>query len=364
MTTRIPRYTLDGVKDAEVSVHPFATDDGLGLNLTRFRRADCDDVVLLVHGLTSSSDLFIMPEHRNLASYLLDTGFTDVWAVDFRMSNRFPYDSETHRYTLDDIAGQDHPAALRELRRHVGDRRVHVVAHCLGSLSWMMSLFAGRLPGLASVTCNSVALTPRVPAWSRTKLRYGPPLLEYLAGIESLDPAFAGSPPLTRGWALARLVSLAHRECGVRECHMLSFMWGSGHPAMYEHANLLPVTHERMGDLCGAGGMYYYRHVSRMVRAGHAVKCHPGDPRYRDLPDDYLANAAEVTTPILLLTGDRNRVFTDSNIVCHRVLSGIAPGRAELEILPGYGHVDPIVGKDAHVDVFPRIGQFLKRQAA
>ncbi len=25
MTVRIPRYTLDGVKDAEVSVYPFAT---------------------------------------------------------------------------------------------------------------------------------------------------------------------------------------------------------------------------------------------------------------------------------------------------------------------------------------------------
>ena len=56
--------------------------------------------------------MFIMPEHRNLVSYLLDDGFTDVWALDFRMSNRFPYDSETHRYTLDDIADYDHPAAL------------------------------------------------------------------------------------------------------------------------------------------------------------------------------------------------------------------------------------------------------------
>jgi pimeloyl-ACP methyl ester carboxylesterase len=364
MTIRIPRYTLDGVQDAEVSVHPFATDDGLGLNLTRFHRADCDDVVLLVHGLTSSSDLFIMPEHRNLASYLLDTGFTDVWAVDFRMSNRFPYDSETHRYTLDDIADYDHPAALAELRRHVGDRRVHVVAHCLGSLSLTMSLFAGRLPGLASVTCNSVALTPRVPGWSRWKLRYGPPLLEYLVGVVSLDPAFAESPPLTRGGALGRVVDLAHRECEVSACHMLSFMWGSGHPAMYEHANLLPETHERMGDLCGAGGTYYYRHVSKMVRAGHAVKCDPGDPRHRDLPDDYRAEAAQLTTPMLLLTGDRNRVFADSNIACHQLLEKIAPGRSELEILPGYGHVDPIVGQSAHTDVFPRIGEFLKRQAA
>ena len=71
-----------------------------------------------------------------------------------------------------------------------------------------------------------------------------------------------------------------------------------------------------------------------------------------------------MTTPILLLTGDHNRVFTDSNIVCHRVLAKIAPGPYELEILPGYGHLDPIVGKNAHLDVFPRICQFLKRQAA
>ena len=365
MTNRIPRHTLDGVTDADVSVHPFASDDGLGLALTRFRRAECDDVILLVHGLTSSSDLFIMPEHRNAVSYLLDAGFTDVWAADFRMSNRFPYDTEAHRYTLDDIADYDHPAALRELRRHVGDRRVHVISHCLGSLSLMMSLFAGRVTGLASVTCNSVALTPRVPAWSGVKLSYGPaaariPGRDRVPGSgvrppPAADPRMGAGPPGGTG---------GMRDCGVSACHMLSFMWGSGHPAMYEHENLLPVTHERMGDLCGAGGMYYYRHVNTMVRAGHAVKCDPRDPRHRDLPDDYLANAAGVTTPILLLTGDRNRVFTDSNIVCHRVLSDIAPGRAELEILPGYGHVDPFVGKHAHVDVFPRIAQFLKRQAA
>jgi len=240
---------------------------------------------------------------------------------------------------------------------------VHVVAHYLGSLSFMMSLSAGRLPSIASVTCNSVALIPRVPGWSRRKLRYGPPFFEYLYGISFLDPRFARSPRLSREWALARLVSLAHRECDLDTCHMLSFMWGSGHPAMYEHDNLLPVTHERMADLCGACGLYYYRHVSKMIRAGHAVKYDPGDRRHSDLPDDYLANVAELTTPILLLTGDRNRVFTDSNIVCHQVLSGIALCRPELEILPGYGHVDPIVGKDAHLDVFPRIHQFLKRQA-
>jgi pimeloyl-ACP methyl ester carboxylesterase len=120
MSMRVPRFTLNGVENAEASVHPFSTDDGLGLYLTRFRRPDVPgqgsrrgrggqggqggDVVLLIHGLTSSSDMYIMPEQdRNLVSFLLDNGF-EAWTLDFRMSSRFPYDTETHRYTIDDAA--------------------------------------------------------------------------------------------------------------------------------------------------------------------------------------------------------------------------------------------------------------------
>ena len=46
MTGRIPRYTLDGVTDADESVRPFAAGDSPGLNLTRFRRVGRGDVVL------------------------------------------------------------------------------------------------------------------------------------------------------------------------------------------------------------------------------------------------------------------------------------------------------------------------------
>src|SRR5689334_18070821 len=130
MGKRIPRYTLEGVTGAEVSVHPFSTEDGLGLQLTRYLASDSDDVVLLVHGLTQSSDMFVMPEHHNLVRYLHGNGFGDVWALDMRMSTRFPYNAETGRHTLDDVAAFDHPAAIRELRRHLGGRRLHVVAHC------------------------------------------------------------------------------------------------------------------------------------------------------------------------------------------------------------------------------------------
>ncbi|MEV6980330.1 alpha/beta fold hydrolase [Sphaerisporangium sp. NPDC051017] len=365
MEHRIPRYTLEGVRGAEISVHPFSTEDELGLSLTRFHGDDCDDVVLLVHGLTSSSDMFIMPEHHNLVSFLLDSGFGDVWTLDFRMSNRYPYNLETRRQSLDDIAAFDHPAAMAELRRHVGARRIHVIAHCLGSVSFQMSLFGGALDGVTSMVANSVGLTPRVPAWARVKLTLGPAMLEYGLGLSYLDPRFSEAPPFTRRRLLSWLVSSFHPECREPACHMQSFMWGSGRPAMYRHGNLTPRTHvhERLADLNGAADVNYYRHIGKMVRAGRAVKCEPGNPLHDRLPDDYMAEAGQVPTPVLFMTGDHNDVFTDSNIVCHKILSKRAPGRHELQVIPGYGHIDPLIGKNAHVDVFPRILDFLKRHA-
>jgi cholesterol oxidase len=365
MSTRTPRFTLEGVENAAASVHPFSTDDGLGLYLTQFRRSDQGDVVLLIHGLTSSSDMFILPEQEhNLVSYLLDSGFGEVWTLDFRMSSRFPYDTETHRFTIDDAVKYDHPAALREVRRHIGDeRQLHVIGHCLGSMSFTMGLAAGTVEGITSMVSTCVALIPRVPRWSRMKLALGPNFLEYVLGFPFLDPRFAQTPPLTRPWLLSRLVDLFHRECDVRSCHMLSFMWGSGKPGMYLHHNLLPETHERIADLCSATGVHYYRHISKMVHAGRAVKYDPGNPRHADLPNDYLASAGKITTPILFLTGDRNKVFADSNVACHNVLSEMSPGLHELEIIPGYGHQDMVMGKNSHRDVFPRMVEFLRKHS-
>ncbi|MFI0407365.1 alpha/beta hydrolase [Actinomadura sp. 3N508] len=359
---RIARFTLAGVADAEVSAHPFTTEDGLGLALTRFRRGDCDDVVLLVHGLTTSSDMFIMPEHTNLTTALLDAGFGDVWTLDYRLSGRYPYNAETQRYTLDDVAHYDHPAALAELRRHIGDRRVHVITHCLGAVSFSMAVFAGTVTGITSLTCNSVSMVPRTPRWSKVKLAYGPPLMEYLVGPCHLDPRYGNAPPLTRGWLLAKAVGPFHRACDDPACHMLSFMWGGGKP-IFSHEKMSPVTHARLPDLFGAANVNYYRHILKMVRAGRAVKFDRRDERHADLPDDYLANAADVTTPILFLTGDRNHVFTDSNIACHRLLESTTPGLHELAILPGYGHQDALMGAHADTEVFPQILDFLKRKA-
>jgi lysosomal acid lipase/cholesteryl ester hydrolase len=224
----------------------------------------------------------------------------------------------------------------------------------------MMGLFGGAITGVTSVVANSAALTPRVPSWSRLKLTFAPFLVEYLLAQPYMNPRWSDDPGLTLGKLFSKIVSLFHRECDVPACHMLSLMWGTGWPALYSHDKLHPVTHRRGGDLYGGTGVHYYRHVRKMVGAGRAVKLNPDDKRLAALPNDYFQHAAKVTTPVLLTTGSNNRVFTESNLVCHQMLERVAPGRHKLHVFPEYGHQDVFMGKDCDRDVFPVMLSFLR----
>jgi pimeloyl-ACP methyl ester carboxylesterase len=158
-------------------------------------------------------------------------------------------------------------------------------------------------------------------------------------------------------------VSAFHHECDVPECHMLSFMWGTGFPALYSHENLHDVTHRRGGDLFGGITFEYFRHVRKMVKTNNtAVKYDEANPKYASLPNDYFQYAGDIQTPVLFITGQKNNVFTDSNIVAYERLEKIVPGRHQLHLFPNYGHQDVFMGKNSHVDFFPRLLAFLNSQ--
>jgi cholesterol oxidase len=210
------------------------------------------------------------------------------------------------------------------------------------------------------VISNSVSLTPRVLAWSNIKLMLAPALCEYVVGIEYANPGWRREPGFSVGKIIATAASVFHRECNVPECHMLSFMWGTGFPALFRHENMHDVSHRRLGDLFGGVGFHYFRHVRKMVKSDNtAVKYDKTDHRYATLPDNYLQYAAEIETPVLFVTGQDNRIFKDSNVVCFNRLQMIVPGRHQLHVFPDYGHQDVFMGKNCHVDVFPRLVEFI-----
>jgi cholesterol oxidase len=66
---------------------------------------------------------------------------------------------------------------------------------------------------------------------------------------------------------------------------------------------------------------------------------------------------------MLLVAGQENALFLDSNVLCHERLEQVAPGRHQLAVIPGYGHADVIIGKNAAQDVFPRFVTFLRQNA-
>jgi cholesterol oxidase len=366
MKREIPLYTTEGVLGARVTTHNFVTDDMLTLSMLRFWKGDCDDVVVIIHGLTTSSDMFIMPEHKNLVTWLHEQGFTDVYTFDFRMSNRHIYNLGPHRFSMDDCALYDHPKAIEEIRRISGNKRIHVICHCLGSMSFVMSLFAKQVTGLASVIANSVALTPNPPRWSVIKGYIFPFVLERILSVPYVSPNWSHYPTLSFGNVMGKIVSMFHRECDVPACHMLSLMWGTGWPALYEHRNLAEVTHRRGGDLYGGTSLNYHRHVIKMISSNKtAVKMYPGKKEHAALPDNYFQYAKEIGTPVLFMTGKDNRVFADSNIVCFKRLQELAPGNPhEQLIVDGYGHQDPFMGERVAEEVFPLFLPFLKKHAA
>ncbi|HTU62426.1 MAG TPA: hypothetical protein VMF89_28395, partial [Polyangiales bacterium] len=84
------RPLIAQVRDASVEQIPLRSRDGWQLGLCRVTRGHtAKPAVLLIHGLTASSDMFVLPETRNFVEVLLDAGF-EPWLLDWRGSCRLP----------------------------------------------------------------------------------------------------------------------------------------------------------------------------------------------------------------------------------------------------------------------------------
>jgi lysosomal acid lipase/cholesteryl ester hydrolase len=335
-----------------LTVHPLRTSDGIEISVSRLARADATDAVLLIHGLTTSSDMFVMPEHYGMAAYLHDQGF-DVWIADFRMSNHFDYNIR-NSFTFEDIARNDWPAIVGFMQETIGTRRLHVVCHCLGSVTFHLALYGKTIGGISSVVSNSVSLNPCVHSWSAVKLVVAPFLVEKVLRLPYVDPRWserdnARMPRIGR--LLARLVGLVHLECNEDACNMVSFIWGAGAPAIYEHAKMSPVTHRRVAQLFGPIAMPYFRDVRRGV--------------FRDNTfGRYIDNVGEVRVPTLLMSGDRNNIFPGSNrLTAARIAAKGIPGYTYREF-PDYGHQDVFMGKDCDRETFPAMVDFIRQVIA
>src|SRR6266511_3139835 len=228
-----PLYVRAG--DARIDEIPLTAADGTRLALTRIRADERPrPAVLLLHGHTTSSDMFVLPETRNLVDVLLDHGY-EAWMLDWRGSCRLPYNESAARYTFDDVALYDIPAAVTHIKDRIGQQPLLVVAHCMGALTLSMSLTAGLVPGLAGVVAQGVFLTPKLIGRARLRMTLGGELLRRRIDHLPVDFRKVG---LRSRYALLFALAAKGAECPDPTCQILhNNAWGVG-ASLYVHANL------------------------------------------------------------------------------------------------------------------------------
>lgn len=343
------------------SVHLVTTADGKVLRLTRYC-AGPRGPVLLIHGLGVSSRIFSIDTiDTNLVEALTVQGF-DVWLLDYRASIALPLSSSP--YTGDDVAEFDVPAAVAEVLRQSSTQSLQIVAHCFGANATFMALMRG-LRGVRSIVFSQVAGHLIPPTANR--LRAGLHIPEFLErlGMRTLS----ATVPAEVDWherllAAAGAVdpaALFGELCTSTVCHRISFLYAP----LFHHANLNQATHDALDEMFGVACIEAFEHLSLMIRRGHVVE-HDGRDSY--LPDGGgpgLAALRDRPLDILFLHGALNQCYLPEGtaqdaITLTRVLGN---ERVRRLVIPEYGHIDCIFGRNAARDVYPHIVEHLYRCA-
>ncbi len=331
----------------------FRTADGIHCNVINVRGpvAPTRPPVLVVHGAGVRANIFRAPVQTNFVDYLVDRGH-DVWLENWRAS----IDVLPNEWTLDDAAVHEHPAAVQTVLRETGTDSLNAVIHCQGSTSFMMSAVAGLVPQVKTIVANAVTLHPVVPRLSRAKLRYAVPVLGALTPY--LNPGWGLHAPSMIAKAITGLVQLTHHECDNTVCRMVSFVYGSGFPALWRHENLNDATHEWLKTEFAEVPMSFFRQMARCVKRGKLVAA----KTYSQLPYDFTAQAPQTDARFALFTGARNRCFLPAaQQRTFDFLQKHQPGRHSLQVFDAYGHLDVFMGQNAARDTFPAMAAALER---
>jgi cholesterol oxidase len=320
--------------------------DDAWLRLTRYeggRRGP----VLLAPGFGMSASSFIGGTvQTNIAEHLVAKGY-DVWLFDYRAG--IDLHSSRTEFTLDDIATVDWPTAVAEVLRETGASSVQAVGHCVGSASLMMALAAG-LNDVRSAVCMQFTLHPVTSYLNQTKAALGLGSLLGAIGVDRVEPLTGRSLGKTLlDLGLRALPMPSDERCGKAVCRWINAIYGCTH----SHDQLDDATHEQLDNLFGVGNLRALDHMAVMMKRRRAVAA--------DGADAYLSHPERLRLPILLVQGQRNYIFRPVGSL--RTLRWLEesndPSLYRRVVLPGYAHLDALIGRDAATDVFPVVSGHL-----
>jgi hypothetical protein len=282
---------------------------------------------------------------------LLDAGY-DVWLENWRASIDLP----PTRWSIDQAALYDHPAAVDAVVAETGAEEIKAIVHCQGSTSFCLSAVTGLTPAVSTIVTNAVSLHPVVPREAWLKLQVAVPLLARLTPF--VNPQWGVEAPSLLAKVLTALVKLTHHECDNVVCRWASFAYGVGFPTLWRHENLNAATHEWLTHEFAEVPLSFFLQMRECVDAGHLQ---PYD-RAGELPANPVAEGPRTEARFAFFAGELNRCFLpESQQRSFAWMDGHRPGYHSLHIIPEYAHLDVFMGRNAHRDVLPLMVQELDK---
>lgn len=372
---RRPR-ALDGLecKRHRVRVEVEETREHLELPLTRYR---CPSIrpesrhmypVLCIHGFGSGGVQFAHPKlKRNLVRHLAEGGF-DVWVAELRTS--IAVESSPEQWTLDAVAKEDIPAIVRRILDLTKQPQVDVVAHCIGSAMFCTSVLAGRLQNMIR-RAVLLQVGPLITLSKGNKIRgyFAAALRRYILAdhVDSsvddradwldaiLDRVLSTYPYPDSERKSHRLCPPWKAHTHIANCNRSAAVFGR----LFQHANVGDAMLNALGDLLGHTNLTTFEqtvHYTFLERLTDSFGCNAY------VTDDNIRKYFGF--PVHFLHGEKNDVFhPDTTERSEKLLQDVfgANHPVSRSVIRGYGHLDPLIGRNAENDVYRRISGFLSR---
>ena len=331
--------------------------------------------ILLIHGYSTSGTTFAHPAtNSGLAGYLWSHGH-DVWIVDLRTSSGLC--SATNPWTFEDIAFNDLPAAVAEIRKATGHAQIDIFAHCMGSTKLWMAMLDNQ-PRIDPGHIRRLAMSQIAPV-----MRFSPTnmfrafVARYTQHFMPLAPYYfrpeSDEEPGLADQVLDRLLSVLpypRREFDIENPWCPPWKkapWtGTRHrmDALYGRTmnldNIAPQALDAIDDFFGplhldtiSQAMQFARYHAPTNKEGDSVYLRPGR----------LIQVLE-KLPIMSIHGEDNGLSDVSG--AHEFKAYLASCDAQLaakyqiHVIPGHGHQDCLIGHRAPEQVFPHILAFFQ----
>jgi len=327
----------------------FTTEDDVELRLTRFQGGSKGPIILS-HCIGVSSLMYAIDTiDCNLLEYLVSHEY-DVWLLDHRLSIELPVSAM--QCTMDDVATLDYPAAVARVCELTKARAVDIFAHGVGSSTLTMALLTG-LQNVRKVVCSQVSthLYSLNLNINKAKLRL-PGWLPYLGKnhLTAYTDSNAGLCSKLYDASLFFMPVPEHERCNSAVCHRISSLFGE----LYEHSQLNVATHNALPRMFGRVNLRAMKQLTDILLANHLI-----DAKGQN---SYLPHLQKLTLPMLFISGANNDcVLPRSTLETYNLLSSVnGKDYYHRQQIADYGHVDCVIGKNASLDVYPMVLDFLQ----